>query len=138
MPQTSAATRAALTYQKHDIETADPIQLVVRVFELASRHLRLARKALAAGDPAAKGKRIHEASRCLSALQSCLDMERGDEVARNLDLLYGYWQRRLTEGHLHNDDAVLAEVAEHVAEVGAAWREILERQRSATHAEAAP
>jgi flagellar protein FliS len=123
----SPASQAALAYQKRDIETADPISLVVRVIELASHYTAKARTAIAEGDMSSKAKQVHQVSRCLDALQSSLDMDRGAEVAGNLDRLYGYMQRRLTEGHLSNDDSVLEEIAGHLSELGSAWREVAQR-----------
>ena len=54
-------------------------------------------------------------------------MERGEDVARNLDKLYAYLQRRLTDGHIRNDDEALGEVAEHLSALGSAWREAANR-----------
>ena len=124
------AGQAARTYEKHDIETSDPVGLVVRIFELASRNLSQARAALRDGNMQRKGAYIDKVSRCLGELQASLDREKGAEVARNLDRLYNYWQRRLTEGHLRNDDQILGEIAEHLSGVTAAWREIVPRQDS--------
>jgi flagellar protein FliS len=130
----STASHAAQTYQTQDIETADPVGLVVRVFEEASRNLAQARAALKAEKTAAKGERIHRVCLCLGVLQSALDMKRGDEVARNLDRLYTYLQRRLTEGHLQNDDGALEEVANHLTELGAAWRQAARHRTRANDA----
>lgn len=119
------ACKVARTYQSRDIETADPISRVVRVFELASTHLTRARVALRNQDPAAKGKAIQKVSACLHVLQTSLDMERGEAVSRNLDRIYSYYQVRLTEAHLRNDDTLLEEIGNGLTELVSAWRQAL-------------
>jgi len=47
----------------------------------------------------------------LESLRTSLDMERGGEVAGNLNRLYTYMEARLTEANLGNDTAVLDELS---------------------------
>jgi flagellar protein FliS len=122
------AGMAASRYQQQDIQTADPLTLVVRVYELGCLHAARTRAALAESDPAAKGRAVHQLSRCLSHLQGSLDMERGGDVARNLDRLYTYLHAKLNEGHLNDDDGAFEEVARHLNELRSAWVEALQRQ----------
>lgn len=131
MTQTSTASQAAQAYRTQDIESADPLGLVVRVFDEAVVNLAQARAAMGANRASVKGDRIHRVCRCLDVLQSALDLERGKDVARNLDRLYAYLQRRLTEGHLRNDDAALGEVACHLHELASVWREAARRNSRA-------
>ena len=119
-------TEAAQTYQRRRIETADPIGLIVSVLELACENLAKARKAMRAGDAAAKGRAIARVSRALALLQSSLDMDQGD-IATNLDRLYIYMQQRIVFVHLHNNDDALKEIAGHLAELTAAWRTAAEQ-----------
>jgi flagellar protein FliS len=135
--ETNPAGVAANTYQQHDIETADPLSLIVRVFNLGSLHVARARAALASGDIAAKGRAVHHVSRCLTLLQGTLKMDEGGEVARNLDRLYTYLNLRLSEAHINNDDDAFAEIAGHLTELGAAWRQAAAAQGSPAQPEAA-
>jgi flagellar protein FliS len=130
---------AASTYLEQDIRTADPVTLIAHVYDLAQSHVARARAALAAKQMAAKGRAVKRASRCLSLLQTSLDLERGGDVAGNLDRVYAYLLRRLGEGHRRNDDAAFAEIAAHLAELGSAWREAASRRRmEAPYAATAP
>ena len=112
--------------------------LVAKVLEIAARDAVGARAALSAGDVRAKAMRIDRVSRCIGLLRGALNMEAGQEVALNLDRLYDYLQRRLTEAHLHNDDAALEEVARHLAELHAAWRQVADTRPAAHAFEATP
>ncbi|MCP3979382.1 MAG: flagellar export chaperone FliS [bacterium] len=118
---------AADAYRAQDVQGADPIGLIVRVYDEASRSLALARTALTDGDAAAKGKHIQKVLRCLGELQACIDMDRGGEVARNMDRLYDYMQRRLMTGQLRDDDEAFGEVATYLTDLGDAWREASRR-----------
>ncbi len=54
-------------------------------------------------------------------LQGALDFERGGELARTLDDLYGYVTRRLLHANGHNDVAAIDEVRGLMAEIRDAW-----------------
>ena len=127
MSYSPSPNEAAQTYRRRHIETADPIGLVVCVLELACENMAKARAAMTAGDPATKGRCIDRVSRSISLLQSSLDMSQG-EIAQNLDRLYIYMQQRIAFGHLHNDDSVLKEIAEHLSGMAVAWREAAGRK----------
>lgn len=129
---------AAEAYRDHDVLTADPLSLVARAYEAALRHLARARTALAAGDLAAKGAAVARASDCLGLLRGALDMERGGEIARNLDRLYEYFSRRLLEGHALNRDEAFAEVFGHLRELGETWRRAAASTRSVEPAPGRP
>lgn len=113
---------AAEAYREQDVLTADPLSLVARAYDAALGHLARARAALASGDLAAKGAAVARVGDCLALLRGALDMERGGQIARNLDRLYDYFSRRLLEGHARNRDEAFAEVFGHLKELGEAWR----------------
>jgi flagellar protein FliS len=121
--QPTPAQEASTAYHQQDIQAANPLQLVARVFEFATVHVTRARAALSKGDLATKGRAVHQLSRCLSLLQGNLDMEKGGDAARNMDRLYTYLHRRISEAHHANDARAFDEVADHLRELGSAWRE---------------
>jgi flagellar protein FliS len=114
----------AAAYRGQDLRTAEPLRLVFSVYEFALGQLARARDALARGDAAAKGAAVSRVADCLGLLRSSLDMERGGEIARNLDRLYDYFSRRLLEAHATNRDDLFAEVAGHLGELAGAWKEV--------------
>jgi len=68
-----------------------------------------------------KGELIGKSIAIIGGLREALDHEVGGELAANLDRLYEYMIRRLTEANRKNDPAVLAEVAGLLQEVKAGW-----------------
>jgi len=125
------AERAATNYQRQEILSESPTALVARLYDMAGLEVARAQAAAAQGEWAVKGKAVHRASLCISQLQCTLNLEEGGEVARNLDRLYDYLNRRLTEAHLTNDGAIFGEVAQHLSELGAAWRDVARRTGTA-------
>ncbi|MBL4609427.1 MAG: flagellar export chaperone FliS, partial [Pseudomonas sp.] len=54
-------------------------------------------------------------------LRDALDLEKGGEVAANLDSLYAYILQRLSMANLKNDPAILDEVAALLRDVKEGW-----------------
>ena len=76
----------------------------------AIRNLEEARSAIGARRIEARFTRVTKAHAIVAALQSCLDFERGGEVAPVLDRLYGHILNRLMLINLHNDPAICDEL----------------------------
>lgn len=121
---------AVSSYNEQEILNESPLALIARLYDMAGVEVARARANLAGGKPAAKGAAVSRAVRCISLLQSSLNMRAGGEVARNLDRLYTYLLRRLMSAHVHNDDSALAEVARHLSELGSAWRKAADDERA--------
>jgi flagellar protein FliS len=119
--------RAAATYIEQQVLNESPLARVARLYDMTAVEIARARAALGTGNLAAKGLAVQRATRTIGVLHASLDMERGGDVARNLDRLYAYCQRRLAEAHARNDDRAFAEIAGYVAALGSAWREIASR-----------
>lgn len=120
---------AASRYTEQEIRSADPMALVVHIYEIATQSVNRARAALGTRDWATKGKAVNQAARSIALLQATLDRDRGGEIAENLDRLYTYFQIGLSEAHIRNDDTKFGEIADHLSELLAAWRKSAENRR---------
>lgn len=100
---------------------AGPHRLVQIMFEGALARLTLARGVMARGDYEAKSKAIGSVVAIVGGLQDCLDMEKGGELATNLNALYDYIQRRLFRAGIDNDVAMIDEVRELLMLVKEGW-----------------
>lgn len=106
------------------VEDADGRRLVSLLFEGALGAISSARSAMARGDIEAKGVQIGRAVRIVDeGLRGSLDLNQGGALAANLDGLYAYVVRRLTEANLRNDDAALGECARLLSPLREAWSE---------------
>lgn len=107
------------------VEAADGRKLVGMLYDGALEAISKARGALARGDVATKGQQIGKAVRIVEeGLRGGLDLARGGELAANLDGLYRYIGRRLTEGNARNDDGALDECVRLLTPLRDAWREL--------------
>ena len=131
----------ARTYRSNAVLTASPGQLVLMLFDGALSALAIARDAL--GRPEGDRKRVEiinhqllKAQAIVSELQSGLNFEVGGEVAKSLDGLYDYYNRRLFEANLRKQVGPVVEVEKMLGELRSGWAEMLTKQGSAQPAEA--
>jgi flagellar protein FliS len=126
---TSVNSRAASAYHRVSIETgvasASPHQLVEMLFDALLTAVASARVALSKGDISTKGRQIGRAIRFIDeGLKPSLDLEKGGDLAANLNGLYGYCALRLTEANLKNDDVALADVMRVIETLADGWKKI--------------
>jgi flagellar protein FliS len=118
------AKRALFSYSsvtKSKAETADPHELVKLLFTGLTDKIATARNSLERQDRMERANAVTGAQKILFGLRQTLDFNQGGELARNLDALYDYCTRRLTEGHAREDDAIFAEVHELMVQIRDAW-----------------
>ncbi|MCY1369029.1 Flagellar secretion chaperone FliS [compost metagenome] len=77
--------------------------------------------AMKRGQVAQKGELIGKAVAIIGGLRDGLDMQKGGELAGNLDRLYDYMTGRLLQANLKNDPDLLDEVAGLLREIKSAW-----------------
>lgn len=123
---------------KHTIvEGVNPHKLITLLYDGAIDNLVKAKGCIMRKDYATKGDVLGRAINIIGGLQSFLDMEKGGDVARNLDALYDYMQRRLFEATRDNNTDMIDEVVRLLKDVREGWEgireeaaEILERTPS--------
>lgn len=107
-----------------DAEVHTPVRQIVVLFDTAIRQLVEARAAIGEGRIEDRFHRICKVHQIVAALQSCLDFERGGEVAPVLDRLYGHILSRLTTINLRNDPAICDELAALLGRMREGWAAI--------------
>ncbi|HET6317862.1 MAG TPA: flagellar export chaperone FliS [Chloroflexota bacterium] len=118
-----------MAYAQVGIETgvhgASPHQLVQMLFDGLLESLAQARGAIVAGDLPARGRALRRAIAIVDeGLRGALDLERGGELAGNLQELYGYVVMRLTQAHATSDPALLDECQRLIQPLREAWNAI--------------
>jgi flagellar protein FliS len=111
-------------YRQTNVTTADPKRLVLMCYEGAIGSLKTARENYISGEYEAKAETVQKAQNIISELALALDFEKGGEVARNLEALYNYILRRITEGDVKGDVKAFDEVILMLGELESAWKEI--------------
>lgn len=100
---------------------ASPHRLIQMLMEGGLSRLAQARGAMERGQVAMKGELIGKAIGIIGGLREGLDLQRGGEVAANLDRLYEYMISRLFEANLHNSVAPLEEITGLLRNVKNGW-----------------
>lgn len=108
-------------YKKNDIMTADGIGIVILLYDGIVDFSNRVRKALDDGDVEERTRCINKAIAIVSELDAALDMERGAEVAVNLNRLYTYMLDELARVNLDKDPARLDSVIKVVRELKEGW-----------------
>lgn len=100
---------------------ADPHRLIQMLMEGGLQRLAQARGAMQHGNMPLKGELIGKTVGIIGGLRAALDHDKGGEVAANLERLYDFMTRRLSEANLRNDPAMLDEVSGLLREVKEGW-----------------
>lgn len=120
----NAAGRYASVNLTTNIESASPHRIILMLIDGAIEKIRIARSAMQQGKIADKGSHISWTISIIDGLRASLNIEKGGEVAINLDRLYEYMARTLTEANLHNDEEKLNTVEKILCEIRAGWKGI--------------
>jgi len=106
------------------VENADPHTLIQMLINGAIERLNTAKMHMQQNNVALKGESISRAISIIDGLRSSLDMEKGGEIAVNLESLYDYMQRQLLEANLKNKATNIDEVLSLMNEIRAGWSAI--------------
>ena len=118
------AMRRAITAYGHASETLAPAQQIVLLYEGAIRRIKEAQSAILARRINERCHAVQKATAIIEGLQSCLDHERGGEIARNLDRLYTHLIFRLQRINLTNDPAICGEVIARLDQLRGSWAQL--------------
>jgi len=103
------------------VETASPHRLIQMLFEGALERIAQAKGAMAQNQIARKGELIGKAVAIVGGLQGSLNDKEGGALAANLDGLYDYVIRRLTQANYENNSEYLDECGRLLGEIKTAW-----------------
>lgn len=106
------------------VQGANAHRLTLMLFDGFLERVAQAKGAIQQRDIELRGKKINDASSILLGLRDSLDLERGGELAQNLDALYDYIQRILLQAHLKADEDLLDECGRLMSQVASGWRDI--------------
>jgi len=104
-----------------EIEAASPHRLIQMLMDGLLAKIVAARYCIGSNNIAGKGENISMAISIVGGLRASLDMDKGGDIAGNLDNLYDYMERRLLEANLRSDVMILDEIMGLVNEIKSAW-----------------
>jgi flagellar protein FliS len=111
-------------YKRSNIETAGKLDLVIMCYETAILYLTQVKDHIKDKNVEKKVYKFQKVINIITELQGCLDMEKGGQIARNLDSLYSYLTKRLLLGDIRKDLSVYDEAIRILIELKDAWQAI--------------
>jgi len=121
---------ASQTYQTQAIMTASPVQLVAMLYDRAITCLNEAVKAIEAGDIERRWQANTKAIDIISHLAMTLDMEKGGQIAQNLEQLYRFMIAQLVNVDVRNDPKPARDVIKLLEPLRDSWKELARNRRS--------
>ncbi|MGB9866335.1 MAG: flagellar export chaperone FliS [Bacillota bacterium] len=115
-------------YKRVQVQTANPIELVVMAYDGASVYLARAKEAMSDGNYQAAGEWIRRVQSIIAELTSSLDPAAG-EVSYNLARLYGFINERLGRVTASRDPKFLDEIAKVLDTLKQGWCECAKRSK---------
>ncbi len=119
---------ARKVYSQMGVLTADPLRLILMLYDGAIEALGRYRALHQEGDHRGKTRSLQKAMAILAELHAALDMEAG-EVARNLGTLYAYMMGQLLDADLRRDTSGVERVIGMLCELREGWDAIKAKGR---------
>ena len=117
--------RAISQYQnvntQSNVHDASPHELIGMLINGALTRLSTAKGCMERKDFAGKGVQLGKSMDIITGLQGSLDMDAGGDISANLDALYDYMIRKLSEASIQNDMAIVDEVIGLLMEIKMGW-----------------
>lgn len=126
------SSKASQTYRSHQINTASPAMLVAMLYDRAITSLRAAIRAIEEGQIETRWKSNKKAVDIISHLWMTLDIDRGGEIAANLDQIYRYAMTHLVKVDVENDPQPARDVIGLLEPLHESWKELADRGVSRT------
>ena len=114
----------AQRYREIAIKTANPLQLVVILYDGAIQALQEAQGHLQQKNIPQRARCLNRAIAIISELQACLNFKEGHEIAGSLDRLYNYMKNRVFQANVQQDPEMMTEVILLLENLRTAWREL--------------
>ena len=122
-------------YKESQISSSTSEETVLMLYDGAIRFLRSAINELTEkNNIPEKAILIEKTVKILDYLQSCLDAEKGGNIAENLNKLYDYMQVKLTEANFNNDISKMEEVLGLLLTVREGWNDVCSKNKTTNKA----
>lgn len=113
-------------YRQNQVQTASREQILIMLYDGAIRFVAQARLAIEKGNRGGEIEPIKRAMAIVSELSNSLDHSIGGEIAENLDALYHFMIRSLTQANIKKEVEPLGVVENLLRDLRATWVEAIE------------
>jgi len=117
------------------LSAASPHKIIQMLMAGAIERLIQGKAAMQQGNIAVKGERLGKGLDIIISLRTCLSMDDGGDIAKNLDQLYEFMITQITIANQKNDPQPIDDVIEIIREIKSAWDQIPPEFHNLTAAE---
>jgi flagellar protein FliS len=110
-------------YQDSSVRGANPIDLVVLLYDSAIADMGLALTAMQKSDIESRSAKISHALMVLQQLQGTLDFERGGDAARQFEQFYNLTRAKVLEAQMRGSADLMQQQIRSMSEVRDCWLE---------------
>lgn len=118
------ASRAAQHYVQTQVRSSSPLELVVLLYDAALRATANAVDAMQRKDIPARRESMSKALAIISELQSTLNLDKGGDVAVQLDRLYSWMTDSLVQATVQQDATPIHDVRRVLETLRDGWSQI--------------
>jgi flagellar protein FliS len=129
--------RTQVAYQEAAVRNANPIELVIMLYDILARDLHGAIEAMEAGSIETRTTKLKHGFLALQQLEGSLPMEEGGDLAAGMSRFYSMLRVQMMKAQVQQDPAILRELIQLLFSVREAWVELNNRQASPEVATAA-
>ena len=122
-----AANRNQLAYQEAAVGNANPIELVIMLYDILARDLHAAIEAMEAGNIELRSAKLKHGFLALQQLEGSLNMDEGGEMGATMSRYYSMLRAQMMKAQIQQDAAVLREMVQLLFSVREAWVELNSR-----------
>jgi flagellar protein FliS len=122
----------AQQYLEIAVRTANPMQLIVILYDAAICSLQEARAHIERKDIEGRSRSVNKCISIISELQSSLNLNSGGDIASSLNRLYDYMKQRIFTASMQQSSQPLQEIESLMENLQSAWRTLAEQIREGT------
>ena len=125
-------------YRQAQIMTSTPMELIIILYDECVKSLTSAEEAFSlTGNEKYQeiNNQLLHAQDIITELSVSLDMEKGGEIAFNLQRLYDFMSRHLSYANIHKSVKHVSDVKAMAMELRDAWRQVAEKEPSKVDAD---
>ena len=114
----------ATLYRQNAVRGATPVGLVVILYEEVLRSLQKALNAMERGNIEERSLELTHVLGVIGYLQSVLDFEKGQDVARKFSAVYNAARERVLQASIEPDAAAVRQLMDEFSALAETWREV--------------
>ena len=117
-------------YKKASVNTLDQNKLIIMLYDGAIKNASFAVEHMKSGEIEKVHNCLIKAKNIVTELMATLNMEKGGDVAKNLQSLYSYMFSQLIEANMEKKTQPIVVVVELLKELRVAWVEINKKSKT--------